>query len=278
MPKHANSIFSEERKKQILELLASCEKVNVTTLCERFQVSPATIRNDLRDLEEKNLLQRTHGGAISKTFSISNSSSDILLNETNNLNEKQIIAHAAIGYVQPGDIIAIDSGTTAFEFAKLLINLSNLTVITNDLLVAAHLERYTQFTIIIAGGVVNRDSHCTIGQTALETIESLHVDKVFATVDALNTKKGLSTYSMEMASFKRHLLESGDKVFLLADHNKIGTNSLCSYAELSQIDVLITDDKTPGHVIDSLRQYGIDIICAKPEGAPLTYLNSFPLD
>ncbi len=278
MSKQANGIFSQERRSKILELLASSGSVNVAFLCEQFNVSPATIRNDLRELEDNNLLQRTHGGAVSKQPSRPEAGQDFLYNPTSSLNEKQAIANAAIGYVQPGDIIAIDVGTTAYEFAKLLANLSNLTVITNDLPIAAYLERCTQFTVIMAGGIVNRESHCTIGQTALDTIGSLHVDKVFATTDGLNPKKGLSTYSMEMANFKSHLMESGDKVFLLADHNKIGKNSLCFYAGLSQIDVLITDDKTPGHIIDSLRQYGIDIVCARQEGAPLTYLNSIPLD
>ena len=118
----------------IVELINKEIKTTVANLCEKFSVSPATIRNDLRELELAGLLKRTHGGAIS------NRKASFELNsyqkEVENLEKKAAVAKAAIQYVQDGDIIAIDTGTTTLELAKLLVGRRNITVVTNDLEIA----------------------------------------------------------------------------------------------------------------------------------------------
>ncbi|MEG2520693.1 MAG: DeoR/GlpR family DNA-binding transcription regulator [Christensenellaceae bacterium] len=109
---HEDSIFAEERKHLIVDLVNKNVKTTVINLCERFGVSPATIRNDLRELEEAGLLKRTHGGAISNTKA--NYEPNAYQKEVENVEEKKMIAKYAAKYVQEGDTIVLDTGTTTF--------------------------------------------------------------------------------------------------------------------------------------------------------------------
>lgn len=261
MANQSENVILDVRRKAIAEMIAENGVVSVASLCDKFNVSPATVRNDLRELERIGALKRTHGGAVTQQQTIPE---PYIYDESiPNLEEKKAIAQAAIAFVQPGDTIAIDIGSTSFEFAKLLNNIENLNIVTNDIRIAAYLERNTNMSIILAGGTINMRFHCTTGQTVLNTISGLYVDKVFITADGINMKKGLSSHDMEIASFKASLIDSGDKVFLLADHSKMGKNSFVFYAGLSKVDVLITDERMPEEFKEPLQQSSMEIIYAK---------------
>ena len=138
MARPSEPLFVAERKEQILQLLKEQTKIFVPDLCERFNVSPVTIRNDLRELEAAGRLRRTHGGAISierETGEMSLSSFSIP-----NLEAKRRIAQKAAELVRDGDVIAMDFGTTVLEFARCLIKKKELSIVTNDLRVALQLE------------------------------------------------------------------------------------------------------------------------------------------
>ena len=114
-----DGMFAEERKHMIVDLVNKNIKTTVNNLCEEFSVSPATIRNDLRELEEAGLLKRTHGGAISNIKA--NYEPNAYQKEIEHVNEKKAIAKRAAQYVHEGDTIALDTGTTTFELAKLCL-------------------------------------------------------------------------------------------------------------------------------------------------------------
>ncbi len=135
-------LFAEERQSRILKLLKKEHKVLVPQLCELYGVSPATIRNDLNDMESRGLLKRTHGGAILNTKMGFEQNVEQKL--TRNSREKEAIAKIAAEYVEDGDAIAIDTGTTTLAFARCLTEKKNLTVITNDLNIAAFLDAETE--------------------------------------------------------------------------------------------------------------------------------------
>ena len=136
-------LFAQERQKEILALLEAEQKVLVPQLCRQFSVSPATIRNDLNDLEARGLLRRTHGGAIPTAQKT-----------VRRMAEKQAIAACAAAMVENGETIAIDTGTTTLELARCLLARTGLTVGTNDLKIAALLEEQSDATIILIGGAV----------------------------------------------------------------------------------------------------------------------------
>lgn len=232
-------LFAEERHAQILSLLKEHAKILVPDLCELFQVSPATIRNDLRDLEAAGKLKRTHGGAIpigKASFEPTSSSKTV-----SSIAEKKRIAQCAASMIEPGDTIALDAGTTTFEFAKCLTGIPNLTVVTNDIKIALYFEEHTEANIIVIGGFLRHGFECTIGPMALAAMVGLNVDKAFLATNAFSIEKGLTTPDMNQAEMKKALIRSAAETFLLCDSSKIGRTSFIEYASLDVIDHFITD-------------------------------------
>ena len=254
--KQSDSMLARIRKNSIVELINAQGFITVNNLRERFDVSPATIRNDLRELEAERLIERTHGGAIScrkAVYEPDNREKSLQYN-----NEKELIAQAALKHIQPGDAIALDTGTTTYQLCRLLSGFERLTVVTYDLQIAAWLESNTDVTIIMAGGLVRRNFHCTSGQTCIETISALHVDKLFLAANAVDDS-GLFTPSLEMAGIKAALMKTAKKVYLLADASKLGQKSFARFAQIDQIHTLITNRLAPQAVIARIREKGVNV-------------------
>ena len=254
--KQSEGMLAQIRKKSIVELVDAQGFITVNDLCERFSVSPATIRNDLHDLEASQLIERTHGGAISCRKAIYEP--DTNQKSVQQVREKELIAKAALKHIQPGDAIALDTGTTTYQLARRLGGFDRLTVVTYDLQIAAWLESNTNVSIIMAGGLVRRNFHCTGGQTAIETLSRLHVDKLFIAANAVSTEY-LSTPSMEMASIKSTLIKAADKVILLADSTKLNRKSFVRFADIEQIHTLITDKYAEPEFVAKLLEKGVRV-------------------
>ncbi len=260
MAKQTGGMLAQVRQQVIAELVNKNGNITVSDLCDRFNVSPATIRNDLRDLEGRRIIKRTHGGAISSNKTAAELST--VQKEIRNINEKRAIAKAALEFIQEGDAIALDSGTTTFELARLLGSFKSLTVVTNDLQIASWLEQNTTVSIMLAGGLVRRNFRCTSGQSALNMLLMLHVDKAFVAVNGVSIKNGLTTPGMDMACIKKQMIDSSDKVILLADSSKIERTAFVTYAPVSMVDVLITDGQADNGFVDSLRGAGVNVVVA----------------
>jgi len=249
--KSKQQLFAEERQQYILDKLKDESKVYVQELGELFEVTQATIRTDLRELEAKGKLVRTHGGAIPKDrVGDESQPTDKLVS---NIREKKKIALAALDFVQDGDTIAIDTGTTAYEFAKALHIRNRLTIVTNDIHIAALLEDTTDFDIIMVGGALRRGFHCTMGSKAIESLQSFNVDKAFLSSNAFNSKRGFMTPIMTHAEIKKCMREIALQVIMMMDSAKIGNISLYTHAKLSDIDVFITDKGIGKKAADAIR-------------------------
>ena len=233
-------IFAEERKKMILDLLKENKKLLVPELCSHFAVSPATIRNDLRELESEGLLKRTHGGALSNNKA--GYEPDSYQKGVRCLEEKQAIARFAAGLVEDGDTIAVDTGTTTLEFVKLLREKKNLTVVTNDIAISRYLEDYCDANIILAGGIIRKNFHCTVGSIALQSLEELYVDKAFMGTNGLTVEKGLTTPDINQAQVKKAIIRIASETIVLCDSSKIGGFAFAQVIPVTQIDRIITDN------------------------------------
>ena len=252
-------MFAEERKSAIVEFVNQHRKATVAELCDAFTVSGATIRNDLRELEENRLLTRTHGGAIVRTRSgeeLPESAKEI-----KNPEEKQRIARAAAEMIDDGDIIVLDSGSTVFELARLLGSRRRLTVVTNDLRIAAEMERGTDANIVVIGGHIRRGFHCTVGVTGKHMLEGMSVDKAFMGANGFSLAKGATTPDLHHAETKRLMVGIALKVILLVDNSKIERNSFAQFASPEQIDFLITDRLDPEYRT-SVEDLEIDVVIA----------------
>ena len=166
MAEQPRPLYAELRKREICSILQTHGQVSVEELCARFLMSPATIRNDLSELARSGLLQRTHGGAIRCAHPAApefpeqgpHGSADPMLR----------IARRALSFIQPGDVIALDAGAATYALSSLLAGIPDLTIITNDLKIAAHPVLASSAHLILLGGPVRRGSHCTVGRSLRE--------------------------------------------------------------------------------------------------------------
>lgn len=230
-------LFAEERKEQILNKLDECSKITVPELCAIFEVSPATIRNDLHDLETEKKLRRTHGGAISiRKAAFEPISID---KEVKCIDEKRAIAKQASDFIEDGDTIALDTGTTILELAKHITSKNNLTVITNDLQIALYLENNSNANIIIIGGSIRHGFHCSSGPLSIKCLTDYNVDKVFMATNAFSIERGFTTPSAQQAETKKALMQFAAETIMLVDNSKLGKISFAKFADISDIDKLI---------------------------------------
>jgi len=256
-----DALFVEERKMKILEFIEENKKATVAQLCDRFKVSSATIRNDLKTLENAKLLIRTHGGAMVNT------KTGLELNshqkQVQNLEAKRRIAERAIDLIEDGDTIILDTGTTTLELARLVEKRKDITVVTNDLVIALLLEESSSANVMFMGGLLRRRFHCTItsGHAWDPVLSGLTVDKAFMGVNSLSIDKGATTPDIHQAETKREMISIAVKVILLCDSSKIERNSFAQFADLERIDTVITE-KIRENEKKKFEDRGIEIIVA----------------
>ncbi|MFB9278410.1 DeoR/GlpR family DNA-binding transcription regulator [Cohnella cellulosilytica] len=256
-------LFAEERKEAIVKLVNERKKVLVPELIDYFKMSPATIRNDLRDLEAAGLIKRTHGGAIPSSairvgFEMDSNSKNVEL-----VPAKEAIARKAVEWVEEGDIIVLDTGTTTLEMAKRLLHKKNVTVIVNDIEIASVLEKFEGVNVVIIGGTLRRNFHCTVGPFAVKLLSELNVDKVFLGTNAFSAEKGCTTPDINQAEIKKTMVQIATQVIVLCDSSKIGKNSFVQFAPPSDIDALVTDDNVDSALLKEISETGIDVHLAE---------------
>jgi DeoR family transcriptional regulator, fructose operon transcriptional repressor len=237
----ADVLFVEERKQRILEHIATHRKATVIELCDLFRVSSATIRNDLRDLEAEGLVVRTHGGAMTK--SKTGLEPDMVARGVQNLDAKRAIAEAALGQVEDGDMIVLDTGSTVLELARRLDRKRDITVVTNDLVIATLLEDHDSVKIVFLGGAVRKRFHCTVFHDLASRglLSGLTVDKAFMGLNSFSLEKGASTPDIGHAETKKLMMSIAAKVVLLFDSSKMGRNSFAQFAAIDEVDTIVTD-------------------------------------
>ncbi|WP_245249535.1 DeoR/GlpR family DNA-binding transcription regulator [Vagococcus allomyrinae] len=254
------NLYAEERKNKIIALLEEAGRIEVPDLVELFKVSGTTIRNDLRELEKEERLTRTHGGAIKiQKRSFEDRPGIRMATE-----EKKQIAKKAVSFIEDGDSIAIDTGTSCLAFAQALIQseLLNIKVITNDLTVAALLEDQTDYTVFFTGGVIRNGFHYTSGEHVVSSLKGFLVDKVILGTTSFSIKNGFSTPNFGISEIKRSLIAIGKKRIVLCEAAKIGKDSLNIFASINDIELLITDSQLSKPLEKSLEHSPISFVVA----------------
>lgn len=261
MSRADENIFAQERKQLIVELVNRRVKITVAELCEEFNVSPATVRNDLRELEFAGLLQRTHGGALSnKKVTFDRPYTERLVE---NQAEKQAIGRLAASLVEEGDKIIIDVGTTTRELALSLAEKQDVTVVTNDLEVAYHMNAFAKSKIFVTGGFLRTNFNTLVGESALNALNDIHVNKAFLSAEGITLDKGATITDMNVASVKKKFLQSADQVILLADSSKFGKTAFTRFADIDQVDMIITDAHADKKILDQYRSHNVKIKIAE---------------
>lgn len=250
-----------ERRKKILQLLSEKGQVFVLELSKIFNVSEVTIRNDLDQLEKKNMLLRARGGAIKLETSVG---IDHRISEKDRINyiEKEKIGKKAALLIKDGDTIIIDSGTTTVEIIKNIKEVKDLTVITNALNIANYLVNNYDVNLIMPGGYLRKNSLSLVGPLAEKGFKDFYVDKVFLGVDGFDTKKGIYTPNIEEAHLNEIMISIAQKVILVTDSSKFSKRSLAFICGLDKIHTVVTDDKISKDDLKRLKDTNIEVLIA----------------
>ena len=229
----------------------------VEDLCRRLKVSAATVRRDLDLLERRGAIRRVHGGAVSVESRLDES----LFEDKTALavREKRRITEAALKFIEPGDTIYLDGGSTVLELARLLCERTNLTVVTNSLH-AAHELAGRGPRLIVIGGELRRLSQTLVGPLTRLVLQELHLDKAFLGTIGFSLKEGLTTTDPSEAFTKQAVMGQARQVIVLADSSKAGKVSFASAGRWANVHVLITDK--PPAFAGALAGKGVKIVQA----------------
>ena len=241
-------MLARHRQSLILQAVRSDGSARVSDLTQRLGVSDMTIRRDLEVLARDGLIEKVHGGAVLPGTPASHEpgfEAKLVLEQP----EKTTIARTAANLVTPGTAIAVAGGTTTFALAQYLLDVPGLTIVTNSLRVTNVFNGIrgldgTTDSVVLTGGV-RTPSDALVGPVADLTIRSLHFDVVFLGCYGFDTEAGLTTPNIAEAETNRTFMRVARRVVVLADHTKWGLVSLSSFAQLNEVDILITDDMLP---------------------------------
>jgi DeoR family transcriptional regulator of aga operon len=246
-----------ERHQLILNKLQKEGYISVIDLCKELDVSSVTIRKDLKLLEDKNLLFRTHGGAtLNNPYT-----ADRPVNEKEKLqsSEKMKIGATASQFIEPNDSIIIASGTTVLALAKNIQPKESLTVITAALNVAMELVKHPNIEVLQLGGIMRKSSSSVTGPYAESILNDFFCSKLFLGVDGIDIEFGLTTASAMEASLNRKMIAVSQKVIVLSDSTKFGRRGFGRICGIEDINHIITDSGIPEHYVNHLEGMGIEV-------------------
>lgn len=252
-------MYQEERIQMILNYLGEHKRISVEEICNLCNVSRDTARRDLVKLEEKGAILRTRGGALLPTLTKEiKSYEDRLYSDSK---EKKSIGRLAASLIKNGDKIIMDTATTVQACAEFL-QVDKCTVITNSINQADILSNKPGVDIHLLGGQLNQEHRFLYGQSVISMLSNYYVDKTFVGTCGL-TEKGVMVAFEEDGYVMKKMIEQADQVILLVDSSKFGKKGFFKFADLSQIDIIITDQLPDKELMDVFNKYEINVMLAK---------------
>ncbi len=249
-----------DRQEKIKQILIERKQISCPEICDIFGVSIETVRRDLAALEKKGVIKRIYGGAVL----MDNSSSPNPIKPWNtrvilNRAEKVNIAKEMLSYIHDNMTIALDSGTTILEIARLLDRRKNLKIITNDIHIASELSQNTDHTIYFIGGTLKKDDKITTGFLTTEFLKNFsRIDAVILAADGFID--GIGDFNKDMGALKTAMIEKSDRVYAVIDHTKFMIPTLYKVCGLKDLDLVITGVCAPKEAIETLRLAGVEVV------------------
>lgn len=258
-----------ERLNAVLESLASSGKLSVEDLARQFSISAATVRRDLDDLAEQQLITRTRGGAVLQSVSY-----DLPLRykSVRRPDEKQHIAEAAAAMVAPGSVVGLNGGTTTSAVARALATRADLvadhslthpgagiTIVTNALNIASELVVRPHVKIVVVGGVALPQSYELIGPLADRILDEITIGTLFLGVNSFSHDGGAAAHHEGEAEINRRMAQRAERVVVVADGSKIGERAFARICDLASVDALITDVGADEDEVALIRGAGVEV-------------------
>ena len=254
MAEEIRPAFAAERREHILELVRANGAMSLRDLAAKVKASEVTVRRDVRALEAEGLIDRRRGGAalpgrVGHEQSYAGKSGQCLA-------EKAAIAASAARLVRPGDAITMGPGSTAEALARELVQHTELTVVTNALRVAETLASAPGVTVVMPGGSLHGSVRALVGATAENGLADLRVNRAFLSGNGVSADRGLSTPDPAVASVDRALARCAEEIIVLADHTKIGADTMVPTVAPEEIAHLVTDSSADPEVLMTLEEIG----------------------
>src|SRR2546423_7280186 len=250
-------MLTDERRHRILERLRVQGRVLASDLVTEFEVSPDTVRRDLRELDDAGALRRVHGGALPRR----GDSDPLPIRARRAPEAKASIARRAAQLVSDGQVVMLDGGTTTLEVAHALPERLRATVVTNSLPIALELADRPGLDVIAVGGNVRSRSRVTVGAASVATLAAVRADVLFLGVCGLHPEIRITVEDPEEREGKRAMIAGAAEIVGLADHDKLGTALPFVVAPLSEVTQLVTD-AVDENELAPYRALGIEVISA----------------
>jgi len=247
-----SKMISAERRVRIMKLLNDQGYVQVADAALDFGTSPMTIRRDLYQLEMEGVCIRKRGGAVRKNMDTT-LELPFIFKQIQNVEVKKRIADAAIAFIEDGNSIILDSGTTTCAIAQLLFVKRHLIVATNDLQIAIKLSTNPDIKTICTGGVSRTNVFSLQGPIAEASLSNMSVDFCFLGADAIHPDGGIYNVNVEEVPIKQAMIRAANKVILVTDSTKFTLHGFAKVCDLSQVNVIITDDQIGAETQEMIR-------------------------
>lgn len=248
-------LIPAQRRERIQEYLAVHQIARSADLCAFLDISEATVRRDLEWLERRGILERTHGGAIlSQRMAFEQ---EYQQRAQHHPDEKKSIGELAASLINPGDVVFINSGTTATQVLQHIPSDPSITVYTNNVNAALELG-HPGYRYFLIGGEFHSRSNSLSGRFAIENLSLVYANKVILCVDGVSARHGCTVPTDPEAQIVRVMIQrTNGKVIIAADHSKWGVVSNFQVASIEEVDTFISDDGLTPSAIDSLAAYGV---------------------
>lgn len=245
------------RHKEIIKLVQKNGYISTDNLVEHFNVSPQTIRRDLNELADENKIRRHHGGATTQQSSVNTAYSARKVMQSH---EKDSIAEALVKHIPDGATLFIDIGTTPESIAKELVKKhKDLRVVTNNINVASILMGNEDFKVILAGGEVRNKDGGIVGEATLDFIKQFRLDFGILGISGIDYDGSLLDFDYHEVRVKKAIIENSRRIYLAVDHTKFGRNAMVNLANISELDMLITDLTPPDEIVAILKEHNIPL-------------------
>jgi len=254
-------MIAEERRAILMRKLREEGYVQVTELADELGISSATIRRDIIMMEKEGICIRKRGGAVRTAQGVT-MEIPYATRRLRNSAEKEAIAKAALNFIENGNTLLLDAGSTIYSLALLLHQREQLTVVTHDLNIAQKLATNQHVNLICTGGIARENAYILEGAQVIDFIRSLRVDKTFLGADAIHSDGTISNVNINEVPIKQAMLAAAEKIILLADSSKFGTTGFAKVCDISEVDTLITDRNIDNQVLEFLRNREVNVILA----------------
>jgi len=253
-------VYAVERQRWIVDRARGAGRIEVNDVSQALDVAPETIRRDLNTLERHGLLRRVHGGAV--PVERLGFEGALVHRATTRTEEKSQLAQAALAHLDNAESVFIDEGTSAAALAELLEPQRPLTVVTSSLPVACQLAARPMVTVMILGGRVRSNTLASVEQWATRMLEDLVIDLAVVGTNGITVAHGLTCPDAAVAAVKRRAIASSRRSILLADHSKFGVDSSVRFADIRDVEMVVTDRATPESQLRALRRLGVEVVQA----------------